>query len=97
MRSVESADLSEDVDAVGVLVHHALQAPHLALDTPKALLRARDRELVEGCSSLQSPKFAYVDVCLDLTAATHSGGARTLIGRRPAWPGRLDAAFPLPR
>ena len=30
-------DLGQDVDAVGVLVDHALQPAHLALDAPEAL------------------------------------------------------------
>src|SRR5918995_4474201 len=37
-RRDDAGDLSQDVDAVGFLVHHPLHAPHLALDPLEAIL-----------------------------------------------------------
>src|SRR3954454_15752854 len=34
-RGLHGGHLGEDVDAVGVLLDHALQAPHLSLDAPE--------------------------------------------------------------
>ena len=36
-RGLSGGDLREDVDAIGVLVDHALQPAHLALDAPQAV------------------------------------------------------------
>jgi hypothetical protein len=38
-RGDDAADLREDVDAVGLLVHHPLQPPDLTLDPLEAVLQ----------------------------------------------------------
>jgi hypothetical protein len=37
-RGLDGGDLGEDVDAVGVLVDHALEAANLPLDAPEAVV-----------------------------------------------------------
>jgi hypothetical protein len=37
-RTRRRSDLIQDLDAISILVHHALQAPNLTLDPPEPLL-----------------------------------------------------------
>ena len=39
-RRLDGGDLGEDVDAVGVLVDHPLEAPDLALDPAEAIVKS---------------------------------------------------------